>query len=137
MVAGEGQVTPFHYHWHKMEDIVNRGGGNLQVQLYNATESRQFSNAPVRVSVDGTAIKAAAGTVLTLKPGESITLPPRLYHKFWSETGKGPALLGEISMVNDDRIDNCFYEPTGRFPAIEEDEAPLYLLNWEYPKTRE
>ncbi len=42
-------------------------------------------------------------------------------------------LLGEVSKVNDDRVDNRFYEPTGRFPAIEEDEAPLYLLGNEYP----
>ena len=23
------QVCPFHFHWHKMEDIINRGGGEL------------------------------------------------------------------------------------------------------------
>ena len=33
----EEQVTPFHFHWNKMEDIINRGGGNLLIQLYNST----------------------------------------------------------------------------------------------------
>ena len=33
------QVCPFHFHWHKMEDIINRGGGELYVQVYNS-ESR-------------------------------------------------------------------------------------------------
>ena len=42
-------------------------------------------------------------------------------------------LLGEVSKVNDDRVDNRFHEPTGRFPEIEEDEPSLYLLGNEYP----
>jgi len=35
LIVEEGQVTPFHFHWKKMEDIINRGGGNLLVQVYN------------------------------------------------------------------------------------------------------
>ena len=37
-------------------------------------------------------------------------------------------------MCNDDANDNRFYEKTGRFPEIEEDETPLYLLCNEYDK---
>lgn len=51
-----------------------------------------------------------------------------MYHTFWGESGKGKILVGEVSKVNDDRVDNRFYEPVGRFPEIEEDEPPLYLL---------
>jgi D-lyxose ketol-isomerase len=36
--------------------------------------------------------------------------------------------------VNDDREDNRFYEPVGRFPEIEEDEEPRFLLCNEYLK---
>ena len=43
-------------------------------------------------------------------------------------------LVGEVSTVNDDNSDNCFLEPLGRFPAIEEDEPPLYLLVGDYGK---
>ena len=43
-----------------------------------------------------------------------------------------PVLVGEVSMVNDDNLDNRFYEPIGRFPEIEEDEPPLYLLVGDY-----
>ena len=39
LIAREGQVTPLHFHWYKMEDIINRGGGVLMMQLYNATEN--------------------------------------------------------------------------------------------------
>jgi D-lyxose ketol-isomerase len=38
MVVGVGQVTPMHFHWNKAEDIINRGGGELVVQVYNAME---------------------------------------------------------------------------------------------------
>jgi D-lyxose ketol-isomerase len=68
-----------------------------------------------------------------LTPGESITLGPRLYHKFWAEAGQGTVLVGEVSKVNDDAKDNRFHEPIGRFPEIEEDEPPLHLLCNEYP----
>ena len=55
----------------------------------------------------------------------------------WAEKGYGPCLIGEVSMVNDDTNDNRFYEPQGRFPTIEEDEPPLYLLCHEYPAARD
>ena len=58
-----------------------------------------------------------------------------MYHTFWGESGKGKILVGEVSKVNDDRVDNRFYEPVGRFPEIEEDEPPLYLLGMDYPET--
>ena len=47
--------------------------------------------------------------------------------------GSGDILIGEVSMCNDDTTDNCFHDPVGRFPEIEEDEAPYRLLCNEYP----
>ena len=38
MLVQEGQITPMHYHWYKMEDIINRGGGNLILSLYQRDE---------------------------------------------------------------------------------------------------
>jgi len=78
--------------------------------------------------------RTAAGDTVTLRPGESISLPQRLYHRFWGEKGKGTVLVGEVSRVNDDRVDNRFHDPVGRFPDIEEDEPPLHLLYGDYPK---
>jgi D-lyxose ketol-isomerase len=57
-----------------------------------------------------------------------------MYHRFYGEAGKGKVLVGEVSMVNDDNSDNCFYETIGRFPVIEEDEQPLHLLVSDYSK---
>jgi D-lyxose ketol-isomerase len=57
-----------------------------------------------------------------------------MYHRFYGEPGKGKVLVGEVSKVNDDTTDNCFYENVGRFPEIEEDEEPLHLLGSDYGK---
>ena len=133
LIVEENQITPMHFHWSKMEDIINRGGGNLMIQLYNATEDEELADTPVQVSCDGVVRTVPAGGVVTLTPGESITLVPRLYHKFWGQPGKGTVLVGEVSSVNDDNVDNRFYDEIGRFPEIEEDEPSLHLLCNEYP----
>jgi hypothetical protein len=132
MVVGVNQVTPMHCHWNKIEDIINRGGGKLAIQLYNATDQNGLADTPVIASLDGVNRHFQAGDMLYLSPGESITLPPRLFHKFWGAESR--VLVGEVSLVNDDHSDNCFYESVGRFPAIEEDVEPLHLLVGDYPK---
>jgi D-lyxose ketol-isomerase len=130
MIVGVGQVTPRHFHWTKVEDILNRGGGNLVIELHNATPDEKPAGTEVRVSTDGVERRLEAGGRVVLGPGESITLPTRMYHQFWGEGSR--VLVGEVSAVNDDHADNRFLEPCGRFPAIEEDEAPLYPLCSEY-----
>jgi D-lyxose ketol-isomerase len=132
MVVGVDQLTPMHFHWRKMEDIINRGGGKLMIQLYNATEDGDLADTDVTVSMDGVRRIFQAGEIVALSPGESITLVPSCYHKFWGAESR--VLIGEVSLVNDDHADNRFHEPTGRFPEIEEDEPPLYLLCTDYPR---
>lgn len=65
---------------------------------------------------------------------ESLTLYPYYYHEF--TVRNGVALIGEVSMTNDDNTDNRFYEPIGRFPSIEEDEPAYRLLCTEYPEVK-
>jgi D-lyxose ketol-isomerase len=134
MIVRENQETPMHFHWSKMEDIINRGGGNLVLELCGSTKSEQFSAKPVTVRIDGVTREVKAGGKVILTPGESICLTPGLYHRFYGEKGKGTVLVGEVSMVNDDTSDNRFCEPVGRFPAIDEDEAPLHLLATDYKR---
>lgn len=133
LIVEEEQITPYHFHWSKMEDIINRGGGNLLIKVYASTEDEQLSEDPVMISKDGLNMEVEAGTVVKLLPGESLTIPAGQYHKFWGEKGTGTVLVGEVSKVNDDHVDNRFLEAAGRFPAIEEDEEPLHLLYNEYP----
>ena len=133
LVSQEQQVTPMHFHWNKVEDIINRGGGELVIQLFNSTADDQLSDSDVVVSVDGVLTRVKAGGEIVLSSGQSVCMPQRLYHSFWARQGTGPVLIGEVSKVNDDNVDNRFYEKTGRFPVVEEDQKPLYLLFTEYP----
>ena len=134
----EGQYSPMHFHWSKMEDIINRGGGTVLIRVYSSTPDEDLDReGEVCVHVDGRELTVPAGTQVRLTPGESITISPYLYHDFEVEAGTGPVLLGEVSQCNDDNTDNRFYEKLGRFPAVEEDEPPYRLLCGEYPAARE
>ncbi|MCL2366450.1 MAG: D-lyxose/D-mannose family sugar isomerase [Oscillospiraceae bacterium] len=133
LMLAEGQYAPMHFHWYKMEDIINRGGGTVLITVYNSTPEETFADTPVTVLMDGHSRTVSPGTEVRLAPGTSITIPPYLYHDFRVMPGTGDVLLGEVSMCNDDENDNRFYEQIGRFPKIEEDEAPYRLLCTEYP----
>ena len=130
MIVDVNQRTPMHFHWTKVEDIINRGGGKLVIKLFNSTSDERLADTDVTVSIDGLRHTLKAGDKVVLSPGESITLTSRLYHEFWGAESR--VLVGEVSLVNDDRTDNRFYEPVGRFPEIEEDEPPLHLLVPDY-----
>jgi D-lyxose ketol-isomerase len=133
----QGQYAPNHFHWYKTEDIINRGGGNVLIRVYNSLPTEEIDyDAPVTVRTDGLVRTVPAGTQIRLTPGESITIRPLMYHDFTVEAGTGDVLLGEVSQCNDDNADNRFEPPVGRFPEIEEDEAPYRLLCSEYPAAR-
>ena len=132
MIVEENQVTPMHFHWSKTEDIINRGGGRLMIQLFPSDKKGEFAGHPFQVSIDGIERTLEPGDWVRLRPGESITLTRELYHQFHAEPEYGKVLVGEVSAVNDDRTDNRFYNHVGRFPDIEEDESPLHLLVSDY-----
>ncbi|MDI6027260.1 D-lyxose/D-mannose family sugar isomerase [Corticibacterium sp. UT-5YL-CI-8] len=131
MISRKDQMSPMHRHNVKAEDIINRGGGKLVLELFmSAPDGSVDPEAEVEVPTDGVVRKLKAGGLLSLDPGESVTLLPGVWHAFWGE-GKD-VLIGEVSTVNDDLTDNVFNEPIGRFSSIEEDEAPLHLLVSDY-----
>ena len=133
----EGQYSPNHFHWFKTEDIINRGGGNVLIRVYNSKEDESIDyESDVVVHKDGKSYTVPAGTQIRLTPGESIYVYQVLYHDFTVEPGTGDVLLGEVSQCNDDNTDNRFNPPMGRFPAIEEDEPPYRLLCNEYPAAK-
>lgn len=134
MIALPGQLTPWHFHWSKTEDIINRGGGRLVVEVGWATpDEKAISPEPITVQVDGIDRTVPARGQVFLEPGESITLLPKMYHAFFADPLGEAVLIGEVSTVNDDTTDNCFLEPLGRFPTIEADEPARYWLCFEYP----
>lgn len=137
MMVLEGQVTPCHFHWNKREDIINRGGGNLTMEVWLADKSNQLTDQPFTMSVDGLERVFGPGDKLVLNPGESVCFEPYVAHRFHGEPGSGPVMVGEVSMVNDDANDNCFIDECPRFDQIEEDEEPKYLLAADYKKLLE
>lgn len=131
----EGQSAEMHFHKSKMEDIINKGGGNVVITVYNSTPGGEFDITDVNIHSDGRNYSVTAGSKIVLKPGQSITITKNLYHDFAVEKGSGAVLLGEVSMCNDDNTDNYFYNKrVGRFPAIIEDEEPYRVLCNEYDK---
>ena len=134
MVVGEDQETPYHFHWNKMEDIINRGGGTLLFNIHKSTPDEELSDEDLTILIDDCSYRIKAGEQIGLKPGQSLSLEPYTYHRFYGAKGEGPVLTGEVSQVNDDSADNRFYETLGRFPEIDEDEAPLHYLCCDYEK---
>lgn len=132
LIVEKEQITPLHFHWVKTEDIINRGGGKLALQLFNAAVDDGVAGSAVHVRLNSIPRRLRAGEVVLLEPGDSIRLTPRLYHAFWAEDER--VLVGEVSSVNDDATDNRFYEDVGRFPTIEEDEPPARLLVGDYER---
>lgn len=129
----EGQSASMHYHVSKMEDIINRGGNDVYITVYNGAPDLSRLDTEVTVYSDGKKEIVPAGTRVKLSPGQSITITPYLYHDFQVPESGGSVLLGEVSMCNDDDNDNFFLDrAVGRFPDIEEDEAPYRLLCTEY-----
>ncbi len=133
MISRRDQITPMHRHVVKAEDIINRGGGVLALKLHNADAAGNVdTKTEVEVATDGVLRRQDAGAILRLDPGESVTLLPGHWHAFWAEGDD--VLIGEVSTVNNDRTDNIFADPVGRFAEIEEDEDPLRLLVSDYPR---
>ena len=38
----EGQMAANHFHWYKTEDIINRGGGNCLIRVYNSLPNEEI-----------------------------------------------------------------------------------------------
>ena len=131
LISKQDQVAPMHTHVIKAEDIINRGGATLIVELYGSDDDGNYAeDRGGTVLRDGIAYDFTPGERLAFAPGESVTLMPGDWHAFWGEGGD--VLIGEVSTVNDDETDNIFRDPVGRFSTIEEDEAPIHLLVSDY-----
>jgi len=131
LISKQDQLSPMHTHVIKAEDIINRGGATLVIELYGSDDKGNWAaDKGGTVWCDGIRVPYGPGTKLRLAPGESVTLMPGDWHAFWGEGGD--VLIGEVSTVNDDETDNVFREPIGRFAEVEEDVAPTHLLVSDY-----
>lgn len=124
----ENQVLPCHFHYFKTEDIINRCGGTLCVQVWNSKSKEEGyavdEESDVTVNCDGIDVTVPAGGVVRVTNGNSITLRPYVYHLFYAEGG--PLIVGEVSRVNNDAEDNHFTVEMNM--TIEEDEPIRHKL---------
>jgi hypothetical protein len=131
LISKQDQLSPMHTHVLKAEDIINRGGATMIVELFGSDDHGNFAqDKGGTVFCDGIRREFAAGEKLKFAPGESVTLMPGDWHAFWGEGGD--VLIGEVSTVNDDETDNIFREPIGRFANITEDVDPKHLMVSDY-----
>ncbi|MHA6326118.1 D-lyxose/D-mannose family sugar isomerase [Roseivivax sp. CAU 1753] len=131
LISRQDQLSPMHTHVIKAEDIINRGGATLVVELFGSDDRGGFAeDRGGTVFCDGIRRDFGPGEKLRLAPGESVTLMPGDWHAFWGDGGD--VLIGEVSTVNDDETDNIFRDPIGRFARIEEDTDPTHLLVSDY-----
>ncbi len=131
LISRQDQLSPMHTHVIKAEDIINRGGATMVIELFGSDDDGNFAeDRGGTVFCDGIRRDFAPGEKLKFAPGESVTLMPGDWHAFWGEGGD--VLIGEVSTVNDDETDNIFREPIGRFSNVEEDADPTHLLVSDY-----
>jgi D-lyxose ketol-isomerase len=133
MISRKDQYSPMHRHNLKAEDIINRGGGKLVLELFAPLPDGGIDREKdVTVPCDGVMRAFKPGGKLSLDPGESVTLMPGVWHAFWAE--QKDVLIGEVSTVNDDETDNVFEMDIKRFAGLTEDISPVHLLVSDYKK---
>ena len=70
----EGQEIPFHSHKIKLEDIINRGGGDLAIEFLEIDNNNKQLSKKITVLVDGEKIELDPHEPLILKKGQSVTV---------------------------------------------------------------
>jgi D-lyxose ketol-isomerase len=125
MYAQKGMTTPAHAHKKKKEDIICRWG-KLAVQVW-AGEPAKSADKTLSIPVNHEEQEVCSGAIIELEAGSRVTLVPGIYHEFNPVSDE--CIIGEVSTANDDLHDNFFVNPDiGRYPGIEEDEAPVLRL---------
>ncbi|MFP4381073.1 MAG: D-lyxose/D-mannose family sugar isomerase [Candidatus Sumerlaeia bacterium] len=129
------QATAMLKHNISTKDIVNRGGGDLVVQIFLSTPDDELDeHNRIPTCINGIAYNIKAGGISRLAPGDGITIHAGVFHKFWAE--KAGCIVGEIYTSSPKKNEIFLLEPGEWYNRIEEDEDPLFLLNHEYPEFR-
>jgi D-lyxose ketol-isomerase len=137
-VLKPGQRLPFHFHYNKTEDIIGYAGGTLMIQLYSSNPDETMNETtPGHVYCDGVRRTLEPGQIFEIPHGQSLTIVPWLYHRFWAKEDGAVLVGGEISTISVPKTDNRFTAGGRRFVPIEEDVQPTYLLNVDYDKLHE
>ncbi len=132
MMVDVDQITPMHFHWHKAEDIINRGGGQLVIQLYNSTPDEGLADTDVTISTDGVQRTVKAGDCVVLNPGESITLPAYLLSQVLGRAGQS-ARRRSLRRQRRRHRQSLPRSAAALFDRSKKTSRPIYLLCTDYP----
>ena len=106
--------------------ISSAVGASLPCKCGQATRQRAQAES-LRIPVNHEEREVSSGAIIELEAGWRVTLVPGVYHEFCPLSDE--CVIGEVSTANDDLHDNFFVNPdVGRYPGIEEDEAPILRL---------
>lgn len=95
MKQKNNQELPMHYHMYKTEDIINRAGGDLLIEVYPSDKNRHYDlTKKVELYLDGVKHEFEPGSVIRLKKGDSVTITPYTFHRFYTEGGD--VIVGEV-----------------------------------------
>jgi D-lyxose ketol-isomerase len=120
LILKDNQLSPMHRHIIKAEDIINRGGGDLVLEIHAPDPNGGVDrDNPMTVPSDACPVTLQPQEYVRLKPRQSVTLMPGIWHAFRAE--RGDCLIGEVSTVNNDRTDIGFEKPIPRFSKVEKD----------------
>ena len=98
------QEIPFHFHRMKTEDIINRGGSTLMLELFNSLPNGALDrDAEIHVKMDGVIRTLPGGAIVEIGKGCSITLHAGLYHRFWAKKRPLAAQPTAARSINGDR----------------------------------
>jgi putative MATE family efflux protein len=132
LISGRTSCRPMHTHVIKAEDIINRGGATLVVELYGSDDKGASPPTRAAWSVRRDRARPMARREAEARPGR----------KRHADAGRLARLLGRGRRRADRRgLDRQrrrdrqhLREPIGRFAEIEEDEAPTHLLVSDYDR---
>ena len=71
LILEEGQYSPMHFHWNKMEDIINRGGGSIRIRVYCSTPEEAFGAPTSRSSRTAGPFSSRRGPRSSWTPGRA------------------------------------------------------------------
>ena len=114
----EGQYAPNHFHWYKTEDIINRGGGNVLIRVYNSLPDEEIDyHSNVTVHTDGRHLHGSGGNPNPAHPRRehphSAAAVPRLHRG----GGRRPGAAGRGQPVQRRQHGQPLQSSRGPFPG--------------------
>ena len=92
----EGQRAPLHFHVSKMEDIINRAGGNILITVWMAGPDNRPSDEPFSLAISGIRRNARPGETLRMSPARASASRREHFTSSGARKGRDPRFPGRF-----------------------------------------